>query len=879
MRPNTMKSGFKIAPISFVLFVFSVLLSLLSREALAESCDARSITVTRVSSPVFYFDPGLSPKLSSGYVGYKVTNNSNQAISDLWVKLEQFTGGVISLAPNENGVSHVGRLASRSSAFVYFYLSATRQTTVPQRHDVTVYSANPDLNQATCEEPFSYLTYDTIAARANKVTSIEVSPSEPEFGGLLTITVRGNTGTVGSAGNFAFTPAVLSGWPANAFELEDVEITLRGGENRTVRDTLFLSRIASSSSEYVQTYRFRVKGNPSTSTSIYPANYISSGNEMKHTDTSGFGSFPPIVSPVNKVLISGFASDPAGPACVSGGSTVQLSLTITNGGSVPARLDDIQVTLPTWPAQPSYVTGSSTFRGESTVDPVLMGWQLLWSNIFEVPAGEAAEFTFEVTIPGASGSYDFSAVGHIDDLQIDSTLTQVESAPATESVCVGTPPTATPTPTITPTLASDGDTDNDGIPDSTEGTSDPDGDSIPNNEDRDSDGDGTPDIIEAGGEDDDKDGQGDSTNDSDGDGITDPFDPDDGGSPLPVPDSDGDGVPDFRDRDSDDDGIPDSRENGGQDTDGDGRIDPEGDSDSDGFDDSVDPDTGGDPLPNPDTDGDGDPDATDGDSDGDGIHDRIEDSTDDNFDPPSGNDTDNDGTDNSYDPDSGGDTTPPTDTDSDGLPDYRDTDSDGDGTPDQTEAFDTNDDGVPDVSPSGLDTDQDGIDDSFEPFDSPDDISDDVRREEWRAVCAQRNIASKVRRTRKWVGALHKRVASFASKSRACRGGALSAEVAKAAETFYSISERVSLEFGGELYRCPSTVCFASSTSRGKRSLQRLVDSLTAQAKTVKRRAIASCNTPPRDPSIPDNRRNTDDYRNEVVSSLKVLPARVTRCP
>ncbi len=74
------------------------------------------------------------------------------------------------------------------------------------------------------------------------------------------------------------------------------------------------------------------------------------------------------------------------------------------------------------------------------------------------------------------------------------------------------------------------DSDADGIPNSTEGESDPDGDSLGNWQDPDSDDDGVPDQTEAG---------------------PNPF------TPL---DSDGDGAPDYIDLDSDDDTLPDTSE-------------------------------------------------------------------------------------------------------------------------------------------------------------------------------------------------------------------------------------------------------------------------------------------------------------------------------
>ena len=243
---------------------------------------------------------------------------------------------------------------------------------------------------------------------------------------------------------------------------------------------------------------------------------------------------------------------------------------------------------------------------------------------------------------------------------------------------------------------------------------DSDGDGIPDTTDLDSDNDGIPDIVEAGGGDLDLDGDGriDDLTDADGDGLLDVVDPDQGGTPLPNPGS--------ADVDSDDDGITDVTEAGGVDADGDGVIDGFMDADSDGLADSVDPDQGGTPLPIPDSDTDGFSDYLDIDVDNDGIIDNIEGQTTADYVAPTGNDTDGDGLDDAYDPDQSGILVPRTDTDSDLTPDYLDDDSDNDTILDTTEGHDGNSNGTPDILEGGgtLDTgddDNDGLYNSYDP--------------------------------------------------------------------------------------------------------------------------------------------------------------------
>ncbi len=314
------------------------------------------------------------------------------------------------------------------------------------------------------------------------------------------------------------------------------------------------------------------------------------------------------------------------------------------------------------------------------------------------------------------------------------------------------------------------DTNGDGVND----IYDKDKDHIPDFKDLDSDNDGFVDAVEAGGV---ADASGVLSNytDTDLDGLNDTVDPDNGGTPLTLPDYDGDNIPDFLDIDSDDDGISDAYESStstiatGNDDDNDGidnafdpdlsgvynaLIDRDGDShydmfdidsdndgitdyyessgiaptgndtDKDGVDDAYDvdftagTDVDGDWIDDnskpKDTDSDSRFDIHDLDSDADGIIDNIEGQTTTGYIAPSGNDTDNDGLDDAYDGNNSGATIIPTDTDGDLTADFLDTNSDNDPDSDLVEAYDSDNDGVSNILPSGTDTDNDGLDDNYD---------------------------------------------------------------------------------------------------------------------------------------------------------------------
>ena len=167
------------------------------------------------------------------------------------------------------------------------------------------------------------------------------------------------------------------------------------------------------------------------------------------------------------------------------------------------------------------------------------------------------------------------------------------------------------------------DDDNDGIPDTIEGTGDTDLDSIPDSKDLDSDDDGIKDLKESANvgaitADTNNDGVISSTESPVGaNGIPNVAESGTEGGIIPAPvNTDGDTKPNFQDVDSDGDGISDATE-GVTDTDGDGKpnyidVDSDGDGISDATEGVID------------TDGDGKPNYLDTDSDNDGILDIMD---------------------------------------------------------------------------------------------------------------------------------------------------------------------------------------------------------------------------------------------------------------
>src|SRR5262249_47271331 len=136
----------------------------------APSARAYAWTITRTSSPVFYIDTGISPQLLGTYVAYQITNDGGTSYADIWAAVDTFTGGVVSLAPTEDGIVHLGAMAAGATKTAFFFLQASGATMTAQSHTVRVYGTRPPATQLASAS-FSLTVEETIQASANQVTT------------------------------------------------------------------------------------------------------------------------------------------------------------------------------------------------------------------------------------------------------------------------------------------------------------------------------------------------------------------------------------------------------------------------------------------------------------------------------------------------------------------------------------------------------------------------------------------------------------------------------------------------------------------------------------------------------------------------------------
>ncbi|MCF8523089.1 MAG: hypothetical protein K9G08_04935, partial [Pontimonas sp.] len=264
---------------------------------------------------VFYIDSGQNQNVDAAYVGYQVKNVSGSTKANLWAKVDSFTGGVVGLANAQDAVYRVGDVANAATQPAFFLLQAGTSTTRAQGHVLRVYNGDPRLSGATelysCTYNFAAVK-ETIKAAANKVTAVS-STSAQRLGGNLVVTVKGQTGTIGSGTSSPdgevlwFTPAARSSWPSASLVLKQTSISFAtnklpdegGAQNVSTHvNTLVFNNprtnLAGANSRYyyVATYTFSIAGPVPASIGAVPIAQISSGTQIKHTDVSGITALP-----------------------------------------------------------------------------------------------------------------------------------------------------------------------------------------------------------------------------------------------------------------------------------------------------------------------------------------------------------------------------------------------------------------------------------------------------------------------------------------------------------------------------------------------------------------------------------------------------------
>ncbi|HET9690469.1 MAG TPA: putative Ig domain-containing protein [Acidimicrobiales bacterium] len=414
-------------------------------QATTPSCSSVGVGMTELGGPNFYIDGGSTPAFTGAYTGYSLTNSTGSPLDDVWVSLSGFTGGALSLAPGQAAAEQIPSVANAASAPLFWYLAASAQSSNPQGYTATVYDHNPALPGSTplCSTTGGFSSVDgTIAASANKVTGISLSTTTPPLGGTFSVTVAGNTGTIGQGlandtQSFWMSPTVAGDWPAGSFRLVHTALTISPDGSAapvTYHDILRLSGLGSAARDYTAVYTIEAVGFTSAPTNVQPVQEIASGTQVKHTGSYSV-AIPAISPPANTSAIAVTAAP--GRLDIGGGDVAYAA---SLSGTAGENVDSFAVTIP---ATASYVAGSATYAGSRIADPVASGSTLDFTGPFDLAISPEA-LDFAVHFGPGSGNQVTTVEGLVGVAVIDAAVGDTTgSSPATATVNVDTAPVAT----------------------------------------------------------------------------------------------------------------------------------------------------------------------------------------------------------------------------------------------------------------------------------------------------------------------------------------------------------------------------------------------------------------------------------------------------
>lgn len=485
---------------TFLTFVLSIVFLVqtpnLVGATVTDPCDgtyaSNSITVSPSHGKVFYIDSGQGQAVDAAYAGYVVS--ASAAKTNLWVRVDTFSGGVVSLANPTDHDYRVGDIASGSSKTSFFLLKANSSTVRAQSHIVRVYNESPDLAGAqeiySCIFSFSQVK-ETIKANPNKVTAVSTTPtstSNMALGSSFSITVLGDTGQIGAGSNpdldmMWMSPAAKSNWPTNALRLESTVVKFAdvaskvsactattGASKCLFRDQLLIKNLktvatgikaSAKSLAYEAVYTFRVIGKASVAAPVFPISQISSGTQIKHTPipTTALSTVA-----ADTVTVSATATKTTNSTSTIVGPDTQFTYKIvvnntsaSTGVSIDSITDSPDAALSYVPgtASVSYYSTSSGGSPTSTVTPTapatLAGsTDQMFAGPFPVVAQGRMELTYKMSAPtcSVSSTYNYSngATAKIGELVIGTTASTYSEVSASGN-CGDTNVTNTSTPT------------------------------------------------------------------------------------------------------------------------------------------------------------------------------------------------------------------------------------------------------------------------------------------------------------------------------------------------------------------------------------------------------------------------------------------------
>jgi len=417
-----------------------------------------NITATPSHGQVMYIDSGVTPKIDAAYVGYKLLNtgsNSTANLSNIWVTLENFSGGKVVMANTADRYQQIETLNFGGTDTAFFLLKAYGATSNTQMHTLKIYDRRPDLvganNLLACDFTFLKVA-ETLKTNANKINTItsSLSPSTATLGGTLTINITSAaTGRVGAGSApdgaaFWATPSGLSSWPVGSLRLETTTILLdciAPNADITLTNSLFLTGSslqtcvgAGNGRPWTASYKFRIIGPGPAALVPSPVAYVSNGTRYSHCDLGGITNN--ISLNLSTVVADATSITLAGEVVSTTTSNVTIKYTsVISTTSTSAIIVDEAIFR--YQSGMNYVPGSTTLDGVTISDGVaeLTGSPPPFHFVgpFSIVSGSPKTLTFKFTVPCSSTStiYQSEILGYFGSVSFGSSSSSVPTSSTT----------------------------------------------------------------------------------------------------------------------------------------------------------------------------------------------------------------------------------------------------------------------------------------------------------------------------------------------------------------------------------------------------------------------------------------------------------------
>ncbi|MEK7285957.1 MAG: right-handed parallel beta-helix repeat-containing protein [Nitrospirota bacterium] len=408
---------------------------------------AAAPTVTNLTAPSVPVDSNPAIDLKMVLFSVKVENTNAAALQDVKVTLNALPAGY-SLAAGESFERKLGTIlpgaANVKYAFWFVKYPATLGASAYSFTTTSVGEANVATGGSITTEG------GVIASSSQTICQPPTFSGTAIVGNTITETFRSDFGNVnntvdslsiqGAANGTSYAGGILQFMGSTIQFYTAGTCAAPTSLAATYSNVLYFDRPVAGTAQFpdvingnplfgVVTYQWLVVGTGTTPLMAYTL--VKTGNLKYNAD------FDDAVNVVNTPPATNTLTlaKSANPTSVPAGSNTTYTLTVSNSGSAAVTLDDLIDTLP---SGASYVTGSSVYTCASpctsNANPIISGQTLTYNGPFTVPASGTFVLTFQAAMPGSVGTHVNSAVGHIQNTQIDTTTTTSDNAPATASV-------------------------------------------------------------------------------------------------------------------------------------------------------------------------------------------------------------------------------------------------------------------------------------------------------------------------------------------------------------------------------------------------------------------------------------------------------------